>query len=125
MNDIKFSKDDLLTAIKTNLNAHRSEFETAIAGYEAEALKRTKDLVKQLKNGERPNLTIHLAIPMDHTKDYERIIRMLEMSQESVVVLDEHDFAQYVQDDWAWKNQFHLTNSSYMSAGSAALAKRK
>lgn len=125
MDSIKFSRDELLAVIRKNRTAHQDEFQTAIAGYEVEATKRLKDLVKKMKAGEHPSLMVNLIIPVDHTSDYDRIIKMLEMSQETTVILDEHDFGQYVQDDWSWKHQFHTSNASYMSAGSAALAKKK
>lgn len=125
MENMKYNRAELLTALKANRDAHRKEFETALAGYEAEAIKQLQTMTRRLKAGQRPNIAIHMAVPQDHTKDYDRIIKMIEMNIESTIALSENEFAQYVQDDWQWKGQFTTTNSAYMAAGAAALSKKK
>lgn len=125
MDELKFRKTDLLEILKSNRAAHRDEFETAIAGYEVEAIKRLQDLTRQMRSGKRPNILIQMAVPSDHTKDYDRVIRMLELSTEDTINLHEHEFQQYIQDDWSWKGQFTASNSGYMVSGSKALGKSK
>jgi hypothetical protein len=50
---------------------------------------------------------------MNQTKDYDRVLKMLDMTTDEVVVLSEDDFAQYVMDEWQWKEQFSQINSTY------------
>lgn len=115
MDEIKFKVAELLTALKANREAHRAEFEKAMSGYEVEATEQLQAMIEKVKAGKRPNVYITLAMPQDHTKDYDRVIRMLEMSVEDTLVLSEHEFAMYVQDDWQWKGQFTTTNSVYLA----------
>lgn len=60
--------------------------------------------------------SISLPEPIDRTKDYDRVIAMLEMSVEDEVELEEHDFDRYVLDNWEWKDLAYSTNSQYIKA---------
>jgi hypothetical protein len=63
--------------------------------------------------------------PEDHTRDYDRVIAMLERHQGEAIDLLEDDFAMYVQDDWAWKAQFLASNSGYSGKAAEAVAKAR
>jgi hypothetical protein len=54
-----------------------------------------------------------LPEPQDHTIDYDRVIKMLEMSVDSLIELDEGAFDQYVMDNWSWKGDALATNEMY------------
>ena len=56
-----------------------------------------------------------LDAPINQIKEYDRAIKMLEMSVDNDITLSEQEFAEYVLDDWHWKNQFTLTNSAYLA----------
>jgi hypothetical protein len=60
--------------------------------------------------------------PVDQTREYNKVIRMLEMSTEDVIELQEHEFSQYVLDDWGWKGQFLASNSAYSSTAMGLFA---
>jgi hypothetical protein len=68
--------------------------------------------LNEARNG-RIDLVIGLIEPMDQTRDYDRVISMLEMSTEEEIELNHSDFAAYVLDDWAWKRQWVGTNAAY------------
>jgi hypothetical protein len=51
---------------------------------------------------------------MDQTKDYDRVIRMLEMTVDEIITIGAVEFQQYVMDDWTWKEQFTASNSAYL-----------
>jgi hypothetical protein len=51
--------------------------------------------------------------PKDQTKDYDRIIGMLEADTEPTITLDEADYRRYVQDEWDWTSQWKTTNAAY------------
>jgi hypothetical protein len=59
---------------------------------------------------------ISLPMPEDHTDDYERAIKMLDLDVREDIELTEQEFAQYVLDDWGWKDQWTTTNSAYLAA---------
>ena len=72
--------------------------------------------VAESKEGKIPG--IHLPMPDDHTSDYDRAIGMLEMEVNDIVTIDQEDYSNYVDDNWAWKNQWSLSNTNYMSKSS-------
>ena len=65
------------------------------------------------RKGKRVDQRLRLVEPEDHTDNYERVLRMLEMSVDDEIQLDEHDFAQYVMDNGRWKDQFVTTAEMY------------
>lgn len=78
-------------------------------------------MLDEAKAGKQIRRSLALVEPQDQTRDYDRAIRMMEMSQDEVVELEEHDFAQYVLDDWSWKRQFLLSNSNYSATAARAI----
>ena len=44
---------------------------------------------------------------------------MLEWEVGDEVMLTEYEFAQFVQDDWGWKQQFRTTGMEYIADSSA------
>ena len=66
------------------------------------------------------NGQLDLQYPEDHSRDYERAIRMVELSVYERFSLTEHQFNQYVLNDWEWKNSFlNSTSMLYVSGYSA------
>lgn len=118
--NITVDKRDLLAILRENKARHRAVFEAAMEGYKREALKRLEDTMEALRNGKLPDLWISLPRPEDHTRDYARVIRMTEMHTDSLFTLSEAHFAQYVEDDWAWKRQFIKTSSTYAANATVA-----
>lgn len=51
--------------------------------------------------------------PVSHIADYERLLKMIDLTDESHIELDEREFDQYVNDEWHWKREFVLSNSKY------------
>lgn len=113
METIKVKKEELLQALHKNRDAHRKIFEEAQEGYREEAIKLLDKALEDAKHGKEIRTHIQLMAPIDQTKDYDRAIRMVEMSVDDVIEIDERDFACYVMDDWDWKRQFLTTNAFY------------
>jgi hypothetical protein len=111
-----YRKDELLTIIRANQATHRAVFEAALDGYRKQALVLLEDTLEQVSKGATPELRILLARPEFHGRDYDRIIKMLEMEVADEISLDESQFAQYVMDDWDWKRTWVRRMSSYASA---------
>jgi len=114
-----YRKDELLAIIRANRETHLEVLRAALDGYRAEAMKVLNGTLGQIRDGRAPELRILLARPENHAKDYDRIIRMLEMEVQHDVTLDEGQFAHYVMDDWDWKRNWVLRNSSYAAAETA------
>ncbi len=113
MNNVIVNKDELLETLKKNRETHRMIFEDAQKGYREEAIRLLDIALNDAKIGKKITTFIQLESPVDQTKDYDRIIRMLEMSVDEQIDLTEHDFAQYVLDDWSWKQDFLTKNAFY------------
>ncbi len=112
-------KAELLGILEENRARHRSVYEAALAGFWREADREWAALGKRIKAGTRSTVYIRLEAPQDHTRDYDRAIRMVTMHQGEVITLSEDDVACYVQDDWGWKRAWLQTSRSYDAAAVA------
>jgi hypothetical protein len=61
------------------------------------------------------NTNLGISYPENHTDDYERAIRMTNMSIYDTVELSEDEFDSYVLNNWEWKKRFLISNSAYLS----------
>lgn len=110
------TKTEVLKILEDNRARHRRVFEDAIKGYREEAIRELDERIQALKNGKLPSLRIGLIAPQDHTRDYDRVIRMIKMDHGDTWVMTETEFAQYIEDDWDWKRQWLISNSGYAAA---------
>ena len=124
MKDVKINKTKLLEALKANRETHRTIFLEAQEGFRTEAIKHLDQMLEDARNGKEIRQNIGLVEPRDQTADYDRAIRMLEMSEDDVIELSELDFECYVLDNWSWKNQFLISNSSYSATAARLTGKR-
>ena len=113
MEIVKIKKSVLLETLKENRKAHRSIFEEAQEGYRAEAIRLLDKALTIAKKGGKINTYVRLNAPIDQTKDYDRAIKMVEMSVDENIEISEGDFACYILDDWNWKESFVATNAFY------------
>lgn len=130
MRQVKVKTDELLRQVRVNLVAHQSKYEEAVKGYKDQAIATINDCMKELrkrveklKGGEKVNLTmIHfdLQVPENHERDYNRVIRMLEMSVDEEVTLEAREFDQFVNDQWEWKREWENVTSSYSGSSSSS-----
>lgn len=116
MDLIQMDKEELLLILHENRAKHRDVFEHALAGYKAALHRDLTEKVQALERGKVPDVHIRYSRPEDHTRDYDRVIKMVQMHQGEHFSLEESDFAQYVEDDWHWKRQWVTSNSGYASA---------
>ena len=115
MNPIKVKKQKLLEILKENLSRHKKIFLDAMKGYRKKVIELLDAHIAEAKGGGKIFTTIHLREPVDQTEDYERVIGMLEMAEETLIELSEGDYARYVLDTWDWSGNFYTTNSAYTS----------
>lgn len=114
MKTVKIKKSELLEVIENNRRNHRRIFLKAIEGYRKKVIELLEEAIKDAKSG--CSIQTHFSViePIDQTEDYDRVIRMLEMSIDDVVELTEQEFAQYVMDQWTWSSQFAETAAFYV-----------
>lgn len=119
MNKVTVSKAELRAAVEGNLRRHLELFEEAIEGYRRQQLDQLERDIATLRAGKALR-GYYLPIPEDHTRDYERILKMLTMHVPEAIEVSQDDFAKYVMDDWEWRRQFLGTSANYSAKAKAA-----
>ena len=80
-----FHKSQLLTIIKENRDKHRAVFEEAQAGYRTKVIEELDKRLADARAGRRIDTFISLTEPVDQTRNYDRVIKMLEMFQDDLL----------------------------------------
>ncbi len=115
MDKVTVKVEKLLKTVKKNRTAHRDLFLKAQEVYRQDIIEELDRMLKDAKSGKEIRRVITMPEPMNHTKDYDRVITMLEMSVDKEVKLDAHAFDQYVMDNWAWSAGVRGVNTMYAS----------
>ena len=115
MNQVKLKKNELIEIVSKNRETHILEVKEALDNYKAILTERLEDMLTNLDEGKYVSLKEleDLAEPVQHTKYYYRVLKMLEMSVDDHVILTSTEFQNYVQDIWSWTGNYQFTNSSY------------
>jgi predicted transcriptional regulator YdeE len=113
MNAIKVTKWTLLEKLRANRAAHKAQFEEAAEGYREKVIELLEERLAEARKGKLPSIVIGLAMPVNQTKQYDRVIGMLEMDTNDVIELEEDDYQRYVLDEWTWSASTTATNSLY------------
>lgn len=118
MHSVKIRRNELLTIVRENKEKHIKEFNEAVEDFKKAVIKITEENLELAKTGNLDEIAKIKAIPtkpISYETSYTRAIRMLELSVETEIELDIHDFDQLVQDEWQWKQSFLTSNSTYKS----------
>ena len=113
MTTVTVNRDDLLKALKENRDKHRDVFMRAIKGYRERVIAELDRSLQDAKSGRKICRYVGLVEPEDHTKDYDRIIRMTEMEVSDTMELSESEFSSYVMDEWSWRQSFTTSTANY------------
>jgi hypothetical protein len=111
---VTIKKPELLEAIRKNRDTHRATFLRAQEGYRAAAIEELDRMLKDARDGAKIRRSVTLIEPTEHTKDYDRVIRMLEMSTADEITITETQFSQFVLDEWGWSREFVGSTSRYV-----------
>lgn len=114
MKTITVKVTELQEVIKKNRDDHRAIFEKAQKAFRSEMVSVLDKRLNDAKNGRHVDQHIGLLEPEDHTRDYDRVLRMLEMHTSDEIEIEESEFARYVMDDWSWKRQWLVNTASYV-----------
>jgi hypothetical protein len=117
MDIIKVKKDDLLKVLKENRKKHKADYFEAVKAYRVKAADLfTKELEKIVQGEEFNPYINNLQKPTNHVKEYDLIIKMVEMGVDDIIKLQQGEFNQLVMDEWNWRSSFQSTvysNTSY------------
>jgi hypothetical protein len=115
MNPLKVRKGELLTIMRANREQHRETFERALAKYHERMVEHLAQMLDDAKNNRPVSHRIDMPIPEDHTGDYDRVIKMLELAIDEEIVLHEQDANCYVMDQWAWSAAWAGSTVAYLA----------
>lgn len=118
MNSVKMNRKELLTIVKDNCEKHIGEYNESVEDYKAAVLKLATANLKLAKTGNLEDIAKIKNLPQRPTSyedNYKRAIRMLELSVEDVIDVEEHIFNQLVLDEWGWKQAFTASAALYKS----------
>lgn len=121
MNSVKVSSVQLLEIVKKNRSGHRAIFLEAQVGFRKRVIDELERLLAQARDGKKVLGYVNVPAPSDHTKDYDLVVSMLEMSLDATVEITSRDYSRFVLDDWDWKREFLVSNSGYSARASEAL----
>ena len=113
MEKVRVKKEEALQILKKNRDEHKSIFLEAVEGYRKYAVEQLEKHIESIKAGKVQLVSVQIPQPQEHTKDYDRAIKMLEMSVDTEIDIDEHSFQCFIMDDWDWMRQFLTSNSAY------------
>lgn len=125
MASVNVDKHRLREALEDNRKTHRADFVIAWEAYQKKAILELADRLQKAKDAKSPDnidTYILLQVPEDHTEDYDRAIEMLFWELNDSVTLTDHEFQNFIQDKWRWKEQFVQSNTFY--TGSASPSKK-
>ena len=119
MKTVKIQKLVLKNILETNKKDHRSIFLEAQEKYREKVIAALDKQLSLARSGEKFDLHAlfheHIA-PQDYTKEYNKVLRMLELSVDDVIELTSAEFENFVQDKWNWTSAWSASNSSYVGA---------
>lgn len=121
MKEVKVKRDALKAVLLTNRAAHQKIFEEALAGYKTKVIETLDRSLKQARAGQRVAEHISIPRPVNQTHEYNRAIRMMEMSVENEITLTTQEFDAYVMDRWHWRSAFLASNSAYSVSATLAM----
>jgi hypothetical protein len=118
-----------MAILETNKKKHTAAVVEAMAEYKTKMLEWLDKVRAKVENGEMVHpfgIGVGLVpgerivgpppIPSDYTKEYERALGMLAHEVRNEVTLSAQAYAQFVDDEWEWSDQFRGTTLAYAGA---------
>lgn len=118
MKTVKIIRDELLTIVRENKEKHITEYAESVDDFKKAVIVISKNNLKLVNTGDLSNISKVKNLPSapnSYEQSYTRAIRMLELSIDDVIELDDTTFNQLVLDEWNWKSNFQVSGSLYKS----------
>jgi len=113
MENLRLKTAGLVEVLKANRQKHVEEYKEAVRQFRMRACEALKRELEKAINGKRFETNLGMTRPVSHEKDYDLVIRMLELSVDDITILDPSDFNQFVNDEWSWKPSFRSSTTYY------------
>jgi len=107
----------LRETLESNRKKHWTEYRAARALWEEKVVARLREVLGESLEGNFDSVQMpisDLPKPESFIKSYDTALKRLDWEVESHVDLDETEFANYVLDDWSWRNRWVANTSSYL-----------
>lgn len=118
MRSVKVSRSELLEIVRKNKEKHIADFNESVEDFKAAAIKIAEQNLQLAQSGDVEKIAKFKSLPTkptSHEDSYTRAIRMLELSVEDVIEVEEDIFNQLVLDEWGWKQNFAVASALYKS----------
>jgi hypothetical protein len=118
MKSVLLDRNELLEIVRENKEKHVAEYREAVADFKKVVVVLTKENAVLARTGRLEEIARIKGIPhapVSYEDNYNRAIRMLELSVEEQIELEEQIFNQLVLDEWHWKQMFTTMNATYKS----------
>jgi hypothetical protein len=116
MDAVKVNRAELLKIVRENKEKHIKEFNESVVDYKKAVIKIAEANLALAQSGDLDKIAkfqIQPQKPNSYESSYTRAIRMLELSVEDEIRVEEDVFNQLVLDEWTWKNSFTATGALY------------
>ena len=117
MDKITVNKQELIDILKKNRDIHISEYEETFDEYQKDTIKIMQKLLREAKKvPQYKSIPTHISssTPQSNKKDYDIAIGMLEFSIDETFEISQHEYKQFVLNEWSWSGNFELTKSMYL-----------
>ena len=119
---ITANKEDVLKTLRANRDEHADVVKEAREGYVKRAEKALANRLAAVKEGKLVSLAFNLKPPLDHTKEYDLAINMLELHLGDEIELTAMQVQNFIRDEWGWKQRWSSSNSMYSDKAAAIAA---
>ena len=125
MEKIKVKKEKLISVLKENKIKHIEDYEKAVLGYKINVKKALSVKQKELKNLPllelgKFNPSLDIFMPTSHENDFDTVIGMLEVCEDTEILINNDEYKQYYLNEWSWKRGWYLSNSANVGIGTSA-----
>lgn len=118
MKSVNLNRKQLLDIVIDNLAKHQAQYDEAVIDYKTAVLVLMENNIELARSQDLTQFTKINPIPMppvSYETNYIKAIRMLELSVDDELEIDEQTFNQLVLDEWSWKNNFNFSSQLYKS----------
>lgn len=116
MRSVNLNKPELLDIVKSNKEKHIQQYNESVNDYKLAAIKIMTDNLELVNSGDLDKIASAKSLPskpISYENSYARAIRMLELSVDETITLEEDVFNQLVLDEWSWKGSFSTNLMAY------------
>lgn len=123
MKTVRVNKTDLLEILCENRKKHKEQYKESIKSFRVKSADLLNKELQKIIAGKKFEVHFDLQKPTSHEKDYDLVIKMVEMSVDDIIELEQHEFNQLVNDEWTWKSSFKMTYySNYSYTGVSGIS---